>query len=273
VQVYGAEGWRPRQRARNIERHKEYFDKYMPSAKAAYQLGIRDVDDMLAEFFDALKGQDLFDDTTIILFGDHGEEFFAHGLLTHTSLYQENLNVPLVMKLAESSPYCRLLDGAPKVNPFHFEAHTTLFKVVLDLFDVPYPRYLKESKVNALGLAQLLALSANEEVFAEMYMRPRSPFYEASLIDESGRQLIFSTDLTRGYGWQISNPYTQLYDLNTDPQNQHDLFRRSGDAGLELQARTVQKALGVRECQFRPGGGRQLRKDEVEILRDLGYVN
>lgn len=59
-----------------------------------YDQNLRYVDDQLSAF---LGEQD--DSTTVVLFADHGEEFFDHGDLEHGhTLYDELLRVPLIVK-------------------------------------------------------------------------------------------------------------------------------------------------------------------------------
>jgi len=62
---------------------------------------IRWMDTELGGFFDWMKAEDLYDNTTIALTSDHGEEFLEHGGWWHgTTLYDEQIRIPLVMKLA-----------------------------------------------------------------------------------------------------------------------------------------------------------------------------
>jgi hypothetical protein len=89
-EIYGASGWRLSRRAQNLEKYGPVVMPLMPGARAAYQVGLRDVDDKFREFVGGLKAAGLYDDTAILVVSDHGEEFFDHGLLTHTSLYEEN---------------------------------------------------------------------------------------------------------------------------------------------------------------------------------------
>ena len=59
-----------------------------------YDQNLRYIDDELSAFLNELD-----DDTTVVLFSDHGEEFFDHGEVEHGhSLYDELLRVPLIIK-------------------------------------------------------------------------------------------------------------------------------------------------------------------------------
>jgi arylsulfatase A-like enzyme len=69
-------------------------------AKLVYQQEITHVDRKLAELVAWLKGEGLYDNTLIVLTSDHGEEFQEHGGWWHgTTLYDEQIRVPLILKL------------------------------------------------------------------------------------------------------------------------------------------------------------------------------
>jgi hypothetical protein len=55
-----------------------------------------------AEFgrlLDALDETGLSDDTVVVFIGDHGEEFGEHGAHRHSTVYEEALHVPLVLRI------------------------------------------------------------------------------------------------------------------------------------------------------------------------------
>jgi len=58
------------------------------------------LDERLDLLFDKMKELGLYDDWTIVLTADHGEEFFEHDGWWHgLTLFQEQVNVPLIIKL------------------------------------------------------------------------------------------------------------------------------------------------------------------------------
>jgi arylsulfatase A-like enzyme len=57
------------------------------------------LDSQLDKLFTYLKNERLYDDLTIIVVGDHGEQFMEHGNQGHGhQLYNEELHVPLIVK-------------------------------------------------------------------------------------------------------------------------------------------------------------------------------
>jgi uncharacterized protein (TIRG00374 family) len=65
-----------------------------------YDGEIRYWDEVFGELVAALKQRKLYDDLTIVVTSDHGEEFMEHGGFWHgTTLYDEQVRVPLLLKL------------------------------------------------------------------------------------------------------------------------------------------------------------------------------
>ena len=68
--------------------------------RGLYQGEIRWMDQQLGGFFDWLRAEGAYDDSLIVLTADHGEEFNEHGGWWHgITLYEEQIHVPLIMKL------------------------------------------------------------------------------------------------------------------------------------------------------------------------------
>lgn len=73
--------------------------------RAVYADEVRWMDREVAPFFEWLRASGNYDDTVIVLTSDHGEEFYEHGGWWHgTTLYDEQIHVPLVVKPASGGP-------------------------------------------------------------------------------------------------------------------------------------------------------------------------
>jgi len=91
--------------------------------QAAYAQEIRWMDGELGTFLTWMRQEGHYDDTAVVLTADHGVEFFDHGAWGNgTTLYDELLHVPLILKLPggerageRSRGQVRLLDVAPTV--------------------------------------------------------------------------------------------------------------------------------------------------------------
>ncbi|MFA6118506.1 MAG: sulfatase-like hydrolase/transferase [Parachlamydiales bacterium] len=68
-----------------------------------YKNSINFVDSLLSSFFDKLKEKNLWDDSIIIVVGDHGEEFYEEGHLFHAShLSAVQTNIPILLKMGKN---------------------------------------------------------------------------------------------------------------------------------------------------------------------------
>jgi len=219
--VHGKEGMDPRIRSRNLRRHADRFEPKMEASRVAYQLGLRDVDDMLGVFLDGLRELGLYDTADLVLFSDHGEEFFGHALLTHTSLYLENVRVPLVVKVRQDSPFAAAARQAPTYVDASFEAHPTVFRTVLDLFGVASP----EPQLNAggLGLAELLTLTSDRPAVSELHAAPYSDLVQLSVACGGESHGIVTTYLEDVDRWELNREYFELYAPARDPDELHNL--------------------------------------------------
>ena len=82
------------------ERRGSVSKVMLESLQQQYDTAIHYTADTLGEFFEALKARELYDEATIIVTSDHGEELFEHGGFSHGfSLHDEVLHVPLFIKL------------------------------------------------------------------------------------------------------------------------------------------------------------------------------
>ncbi|TAJ20704.1 MAG: hypothetical protein EPO68_05950, partial [Planctomycetota bacterium] len=73
-----------------------------PQGWTAYLAEVQETDAALGRVLDALKRQQRYDDTTILVTADHGESFGAHGEITHGMyVYDATLRVPFVLRRAD----------------------------------------------------------------------------------------------------------------------------------------------------------------------------
>ncbi|MEO8604546.1 MAG: sulfatase [bacterium] len=185
-----------------------------------YLEGVRYHDRYLGELLDRLRASGLYDRSVIAVTADHGEEFYEHGGWWHgTSLFQEQLHVPLIIKRpAEPEPgrvrtdLARSLDIAPTLVAVAGVPAPAAFQG-LDLFTgtVDEPLLAEEdlegNKLTALRSGDWKVISAN----------PGNP---------------------RGL------PPTALYNLGSDPREDTNLASSDSGRAAEMLAQMEQfKAL------------------------------
>ncbi|KKL46649.1 hypothetical protein LCGC14_2343470, partial [marine sediment metagenome] len=96
--------------------------------KNRYKNSIYFVDFLIGKFIDTLKEKNLFDDSIIILTGDHGEEFYEEGHLFHAShLSSQQTNVPIYLKFGKN------IRKIPKRDLIcHMDVFPSLFDYIFD---------------------------------------------------------------------------------------------------------------------------------------------
>ena len=112
----------------------------LPADKArelirAYYASISYVDAQVGRLLAALEERDLTAKTTVVLWGDHGSHLGEHGLWGASTLYENALRVPLIVR----SPGQR---GANR-KTFALTELVDLYPALCDLCDVPMPSGLE----------------------------------------------------------------------------------------------------------------------------------
>src|SRR6185369_13452443 len=88
----------PHSPGRTLDQHPTASD--VAAAIDRYDAEISYLDGQLSAFVEYLKAIGRFERSTIVVVGDHGEEFLDHGGVYHGyTLFREQLHVPLVIKL------------------------------------------------------------------------------------------------------------------------------------------------------------------------------
>jgi hypothetical protein len=164
-----------------------------------YRNALHYADESLAALLDGLRKRGLEDNTLFVICGDHGEAFGQHeGNYGHTLfLYEENVRVPLVIALPG-----RITD---EVRIGRVASLVDLAPTVLDLLGTPAP----------------------------------AEYQGRSLLSAEPRMALFCTDYSLGLlglrdgRWkmihELDSGLSQLYDLESDPDETHDLSEQMAE--------------------------------------------
>ena len=206
---------------------------------------------------DYLKRTGEYDRTVIVVVADHGQGLGQHGWFPHRLLYQEQIRLPLIVRLPDGprglvvSNLVRSIDILP----------TALEAVGLEA----------SQPIEGISLAGLM--NGQEE-------EPRLAFGEAlNTIDVHAPRMLpphqkddlfCVADQTWKLIYHKHEPgNTELYNLVTDPMERNNLAKEHPDQLARLLARV--KELGVMEIEFvEPEGS--MDQEALEKLRSLGYV-
>ena len=206
-------------------------------------------DEEFGKLLDALHERGLYDDLTIIVTADHGEELLDHGGFWHgTTLYDEQVHVPLFIKLPQSRR------GGTVVR--HWVQSIDLMPTVLSLVKAPVPEAVQGGDL----------FTGTDVIFAE-------ESHEGNVL-ESVRQLE-GTDEHKLITANPGNPRglkpIELYRVDLDPGEKNNLAASSPD-----QVRLSMKALLEQRSRARKGAvaadSVALDKDVAARLEALGYI-
>lgn len=130
-------------------------DKDIRHMVALYDGEVRQTDEDLGEMLVALQDRGLFENSLVIVLGDHGEEFYEHGHTSHHGVYDELLHVPLAISVPHR----------PRGTTDALVSQVDILPTILDYLDIPIADACRGRSLRPLieGRAQ----SIRDFVFAE----------------------------------------------------------------------------------------------------------
>lgn len=217
-----------------------------------YDTEIAYTDEHLGRVFAALEETGLDEDTLVVFFSDHGEEFYDHGAIGHShSLYQELVRVPLVI-------------GGPGIEPGRVAESVRTIDVlptVLELLGVEAPVELQ-----GLSAAPLMRgeRDAGRPAVSELRVNWNKP--QDSLVLENWKLIRYTRESGDRY---------ELFDLSVDPAEQDDLAETHPDV-VERLVGVLDREVGRARDAAEPYGlivsDPGASPTELRHLQDLGYA-
>ncbi|HEY7291441.1 MAG TPA: sulfatase-like hydrolase/transferase [Vicinamibacterales bacterium] len=228
------------------EPHKPYTPPDRFAQYAPYDGEIAYSDEIVGTFIKYLKAHQLYDRSTIILLGDHGEGLGDHGEQEHgLFVYEEAIHVPLIIKQESNVGAGRRVKDLVQ--------HIDIVPTVLDFVKAPIPGQLHGRSLKPLleGTGTL----------------PPAPVYSEALYARYHFGWSELTALTDERYRYIKAPREELYDLERDP---HERTNIADDKSQARQAmRTVLDQVAAGATIQAPSA---VTADARERLQALGYV-
>jgi arylsulfatase A-like enzyme len=210
-------------------------------------------DHLVGQVVDAIRSAGQHDKTLMVVLADHGEGFLEHHRFFHqSSLYQELLHVPFVVKWPAS-----VRGFAPVISQ-----PVSLVDLVPTLVDGIAGTTGKYQGRSLLPLV-FDGISPGLDVFASTRPDTRRDLSLHAL--RSGRFKIIYNDATSR---------AELYDLEADPGEQVNIARKDPMLTGALLQRLLLRRAGDRRAMSDAGGGRHnpIQEETMRALRALGYV-
>jgi arylsulfatase A-like enzyme len=244
--------------------HHRYqrFERFrgLDEVVAAYDSGIRFVDDALAELFARLREIGAWEGALVVVTSDHGESLYDRALyVSHTyTLHDEVVRVPLLVRLPDARRVGRsrelvdLADLAPLVleeagvaPPARISGSNPLPRVE----GAAPPKALVRGEASHTGARY--ARSARWKLVGGTGPRPDATRFPTSLRDR----------FEGGEAW---------FDLEADPEERRNLVWRTPTEAGELAR--LRAELGSVPPVAARGSAPALDEEEAARLRELGYV-
>ncbi len=228
-----------------------------------YDGDIAFTDQQMGRLFERLAGDGVLDRSIVIITSDHGEQFWEHGTWRHgQSLYDHQLRVPLIVRLPP--PLAAQLGArVPRVVAQQVRL-IDLYPTVLDLLGIPL-----QHDVDGRSFGPLLTGASGRRL--EAFAGRTNLKYTESMALRTGRYKLILT-FPRGVSY-ATEPATrvELYDLESDSRELHDLTSELPELAATLEARLREiiagGATGVESEE--PAA---IAPDLEERLKALGYV-
>ena len=274
-----------------------------------YDGEIRYTDHIVGEFMDDLRARGLLDNTLVVIFSDHGEEFWEHGSMIHgLTLFNEQLHVPLFIRFPGSdgptgrvSQMVSSCDVFSTVNDYlGYGAGPKVDSLSLlplcdpKTYTAPYVRDIATSQLLQRQLSWLLVAAQTPEhkyivttdwdnvnsaltPLLETYEDESTAFLERMLLKhvlEGGRDTSnASSDEEIRSILQSANE--RLFDLAADRSEADDLVNTSPELLQQMRERLARRLEELADAS--PTGVMEsvspLDEREREELKALGYVD
>ena len=220
-----------------------------------YDAGVRQQDAELEKLFTYLASAGFLAHSVVVLTSDHGEEFLEHGNVMHgLQQYEESVRIPLFFFGPGIPAGLALTEPVSQVD---------LVPTVLELLGLDAP-----GDLDGISLVPL-------------WREPAAPRPARALLIEGDRDppgptasvMITGDDLAvRRGNWKLHFDPTggtqRLYDLATDPREEHDLAAERPELVHELASELAR----LLERRVAAGAAAPLDEHDLEKLRELGYA-
>ena len=209
-------------------------EQFLLRNRVSYDEYILYLDREFARFFDILESSGLLKDTWVVLTSDHGE-LFERGIRGHVTpvLYEPVVRIPLMIFEPGRSTRTDIYDSTTAADILPTLLHVTGRKAA----------EWTEGRV----LPPFDRAETNRPIYSMHAMKndPRAPLAQASVMLVSGRHKLMHI-----FGYQElpeKTGRTELYDIEADPEELHDLYGEQKQIGADLLDQLKEKLKEVNQ--------------------------
>lgn len=179
-------------------------DQALQQSLAGYYGNISQMDACIGRVLNALEAEDLLDNTIIIYTSDHGEMAGAHRMWTKHNMYEQSVNVPLLIRLPKQS--------MPNTVNAELIEHIDLYPTLSELCSLPIPPH-----IHGRSFAPLLT---NQPFEPRNHVYSEYDFCHGVFTQDNryvGKPPIL---MVRTHRWKLNHlnwAQSELFDLHNDP--------------------------------------------------------
>jgi arylsulfatase A-like enzyme len=224
---------------------------------AIYDSEIYFVDLQLQRLFATLEASGQADSTMVVLTADHGQGLGEHGWWYHRLLYQEQIHIPLIVKIPDGPAGVTVRELVRSIDIFPTVLQTLGLAVPSDIDgedllefvgeEARTPRHAYADALNLYDLnSSVVNKRPNDDLLYSVIEYPWKLIYRSRRPDES-----------------------ELYDLESDPGEAVNLYASE----TEQANRLIEVLHGLGGFVEQPFGDGEGDPAVLERLRALGYVD
>ncbi|MGD9346686.1 MAG: sulfatase-like hydrolase/transferase, partial [Candidatus Aminicenantes bacterium] len=204
-------------------------------------------DFFVGKIMELLRERKVFENTLIVIAGDHGEGLGDHREIDHgLFLYNSTLKVPFIICAPQNLPPQSVVTSQVRL--------IDIYPTVLDLFNLSIPE-----EIQGESLVPLLEGKKREDLVSYIEtFHPQEMFRWAAL-----------RGIVDGRMKYIDAPKQELYDMQKDPQEEHNIFQE--EKKIAAQMKEDLESL-IERYSSGTSSQRELSSDEKEKLLSLGYI-
>ena len=207
--------WLPK-RSLQYQQWAQYYQPPNPRAlkeiTARYYGKIAQIDNSVGRILDAYEGKGWLDNTIVIFASDHGEMLGDLGRVSKSVFYESALHVPLIIRLPNKTEVGSICDALVET--------IDIYATILDLAGSEMPMPQHNDSRSLLPLIEHSAKVLREDILSEVHAH-------YMLRTEQWKLVIGRDGLT-----------LQLFDLDHDPMEQHNLCMHPDFLQQELEMRS-----------------------------------
>ncbi len=205
-------------------------DSELRDAIRGYYGNISQMDSNLGRVFDTLRELGLDQNTVVVYTSDHGEMAGAHRMWTKHNMYEQSVNVPLIVRMPD-----RMDAGAVRDQLIE---QVDLLPTITELCGLGAP-----SGIDGRSFAPLVqggSYTPREHAYSEYYFCHNVFTADNRFVGKPPILMVRTDKWKLNYlSWERS----ELFDLAADPGEHHNVIDASGNAGIVKELSSVAERL------------------------------